>query len=91
MRVSCVRIFGVSATLALVLSSSVDAAAPSGHYVVTAGSGTGNGTVYDTKSKLTWQQTISTATYTWADAKTYCAGVGASLGGTGWRLPTVAF
>ena len=47
------------------------------------------GTVYDTKSKLTWQQTVSSTTYAWADAKTYCAGVGTSLGGTGWRLPTI--
>jgi hypothetical protein len=45
------------------------------------------GTVYDAKSKLTWQQTVSSSTYPWLDAKTYCAGV--SLGGGGWRLPTV--
>jgi len=67
----------------------VYAAAPAGQYVVTAGSGTGNGTVYDTKSKLTWQQTVSSTAYRLADAKTYCAGVGASLGGTGWRVPTI--
>jgi hypothetical protein len=55
------------------------------------GKGTGytaaGGTVYDAKTKLTWQQTVSSSMYTWADAKTYCAGVGTSLGGTGWRLP----
>ena len=78
-----------SSILVSMLSRSVDAAAPAGHYVVTAGSGTGNGTVYDSKSKLTWQQTASSTTYTWADAKTYCAGVGSNLGGTGWRLPTI--
>ena len=43
----------------------------------------------DTKSKLTWQQTVSATLMTWAAAKTYCAGVGSTLGGTGWRLPTI--
>jgi hypothetical protein len=73
----------------LTLARLANAAAPAGHYVVTAGSGTGNDTVYDTKSKLTWQRTVSSTTYTWATAQTYCAGVGSSLGGTGWRLPTL--
>jgi hypothetical protein len=82
MTVSNVRIIGVMVIMAITLSRSASAAAPSGHYVVTAG------TVYDTKSQLTWQRTAPSTTYTWADAKTYCAGVGASLGGTGWRLPT---
>ena len=88
MNASIHRFLGVLAVIAVVLPTSAGANAPAGQYVVTAG-GTGNGTVYDTKSKLTWQQTVSSTTYyTWADAKTYCAGVGASLGGTGWRLPT---
>jgi len=26
---------------------------------------------------------------TWAAAKSYCAGLGATLAGTGWRLPTI--
>jgi hypothetical protein len=89
MNASIHRFLGVLAVIAVVLPTSAGANAPAGQYVVTAG-GTGNGTVYDTKSKLTWQQTVSSTTYyTWADAKTYCAGVGASLGGTGWRLPTL--
>jgi hypothetical protein len=50
---------------------------------------TTGGTVYDTKSHLTWQQTVSSTKYSWADANMYCAGLGASLGGTGWRLPTL--
>jgi hypothetical protein len=50
---------------------------------------TAGGTVYDTKTQLTWQQTVSSTLYPWADAQTYCAGVGTSLGGTGWRLPTI--
>jgi hypothetical protein len=62
----------------------VDANAPDGHYVVTPGT-----SVYDIKSKLTWQQISPSTTYMWADAKAYCAGLGASLGGVGWRLPTI--
>jgi hypothetical protein len=88
MNASILRLLGVLAIIAVALPRPVDAAAPAGHYVVTAGSGTGTGTVYDTKSKLTWQQTVS-STYTWAAAQTYCAGVETSLGGTGWRLPTL--
>ena len=83
------RFLGTLAIIAVFgLPTSADAYAPAGQYVVTA-SGTGNGTVYDTKSKLTWQQTVSLTRYAWSDAKTYCAGVGVSLGGTGWRLPTI--
>ena len=46
--------------------------------------------MYDSQTRLTWQRTASTTFFIWADAKTYCAGVGVSagLGGTGWRLPT---
>jgi hypothetical protein len=47
------------------------------------------GTVHDTRTQLTWQRTVSSTAYIWADAKTYCAGLGTSLGGTGWRLPTL--
>jgi hypothetical protein len=75
------RLLGVVAVV--VLTTSADASAPTGRYV------TAGGTVYDTKTKLTWQQTVSSKTYTWVDAKTYCVDVGASLGGTGWRLPTI--
>ena len=89
MNASITCLLGALAITVVGLPTTVDAAAPAGHYVVTAGSGTGNGTVYDTKSKLTWQQTVSSTTYYWADAKTYCAGVGTSHGGTGWRLPTI--
>ena len=89
MNASILRRLGALAIIVVASPRSVDAAAPAGHYVVTPGSGTGNGTVYDSKSKLTWQQTLSSRAYTLADAKTYCAGVGTSLGGTGWRLPTI--
>ena len=88
MNASILRFLSAVAIIAVTLPTAADANAPAGQYVVTA-DGTGNGTVYDTKSKLTWQQTVSSTTYTWAAAKTYCAGVGTSLAGTGWRLPTL--
>jgi hypothetical protein len=69
---------------ALALSGPARAAAPAGQYVVT-GTGT-NATVLDTKSKLTW--TRASRLGTWAEAKAMCADIGATIGGTGWRLPT---
>jgi len=62
------------------------AAAPAGRYTINAGAGT----VYDTLTKLTWQQAVPASTYTWANAKTYCTGL--NLGGYAvgtWRLPTM--
>jgi hypothetical protein len=57
------------------------ASAPAGRYTIA------NGTVYDTKTKLTWQQGISATTYTQADASTYCSAL--PLNGVKWRLPTM--
>ena len=75
-----VRFLAVVALATVAFTRSADANAPAGRYT------TSGGTVYDTKSKLTWQQTVPSGTYTWAGAKTYCAGL--NLGGAGWRLPT---
>jgi hypothetical protein len=58
------------------------AAAPPGRYVLTAE------TVADTQSGLTWQRAVPDASYSWADAKTYCEGLSLASQ-TGWRLPTV--
>lgn len=69
--------------VAVASTASADASAPAGRFT------TAGGTVYDTKTKLTWQQTAPSLTYSWSDAKTYCASAGATLGGSGWRLPTV--
>lgn len=44
-------------------------------------------TVYDVKTRLSWQQSASTGTSTWAGSKTYCERL--NLDGTGWRLPTI--
>jgi hypothetical protein len=45
---------------------------------------TAAGTVYDTKTRLTWQQTVNSTSYFFADTKAYCGSLG-----TGWRLPTM--
>ena len=52
--------------------------APAGRYTIA------NGTVYDTKTKLTWQQAGSAGKSCWECAANYCS----SLGG-GWHLPTM--
>lgn len=57
--------------------------APADRYTITGG------TVYDSKTKLTWQQTPSSTDITLTDAKSTCAGLGTTLGGSGWRVPTV--
>jgi hypothetical protein len=88
MNASLPRLLGAVAIIAFALPMLAEASAPTGRYVITAG-GTGNGTVYDTRTKLTWQQTAPSTTYALADAKTYCAGMSTTLGGTGWRLPTI--
>jgi uncharacterized protein DUF1566 len=75
---------GVAGLLAVLASwAPARAAAPAGRYMVSAG------TVYDTKTKLTWQQTVSPATYQWNAADNYCYGLGSALPGTGWRVPTI--
>jgi hypothetical protein len=73
-------LLGAFAVVAVVLTASAEASAPAGRYTTTGG------TVFDTKTKLTWQQTVPAATYAWAPAQTYCKTL--SLAGTGWRLPT---
>jgi hypothetical protein len=40
--------------------------------------------ITDTRTGLAWQRTVSANSYTWDEAKNYCAGLGG-----GWRLPTV--
>ena len=47
----------------------------------------GDGTVRDNVTGLLWQKTISSATYLWAAASTYCSAL--NLGGElGWRVPS---
>jgi len=84
MRISFLRSIFAMAGLGLILTASAYAQAPAGRYT------TSGATVYDKKTNLTWQRTLPTTQYSWADAKTYCgsAAVSTILGGTG-RLPTV--
>jgi hypothetical protein len=76
---------GIAGILSLTVSA--EANAPAGRYTTTGVIGT----VYDTKTKLTWLQTVPAASYTWAEAKTYCESpiVSYNFGGLAWRLPTV--
>ena len=59
--------------------------ASTGRFVVAVDSKT----VYDNRTKLTWQRDVPGGTYTWANAKTYCSSNTAALPGTGWRLPGI--
>lgn len=77
----CCFLVGLVGLLSPALPSVADA--PPGHYTVHA-----SGTVYDTRTKLTWQQVVDAETYIWMDANTHCTNL--SLAGTGWRLPTRA-
>src|ERR1700733_1725114 len=79
-------IFSISLVWTLLVGRVTTADAPAGRYTI--GAGAAAGTVYDTKTKLTWQRTVSSTTYTWANAKSACRGL--SLNGAGWRLPTIA-
>ena len=57
------------------------AEAPAGRYQATTNE------VIDSKTGLTWQRAQAPSTYTWEQAKTYCATL--SLEGKKWRLPSV--
>jgi len=52
-----------------------------GRYLVKAG------TVYDTKTKLTWQEGIAPSPFSLVDATSYCKGL--DLNVLAWRLPSV--
>ncbi len=88
MRVRLPRIpFAVAAAVLLSVGPT-HANAPAGRYTIPVA-----GAVYDTKTKLTWQQ-LGGENYTWGSASTlgtaqsYCATVTNPIG-TGWRVPTV--
>lgn len=68
---------------ALLVASANDtrADAPVGQYIIS------NGTVFDTKTELLWEQNPTISLYTWNDAKAHCQNL--SLMGTGWRLPSM--
>ena len=84
-RIGMLLALGVALGVGVTLVRPVRADAPAGRYVVSSG------TVYDTKTKLTWQQVVPSSSFVLADAKAYCASdaVKTALGGSGWRLPTI--
>lgn len=53
--------------------------APPGRYVISTG------TVYDSRTRLTWQQATDGGSFTQAQGASHCA----ALGGT-WRLPQIS-
>ena len=48
----------------------------------------GDGTIFDTRTNLYWQQSSSSKQYTWKDAHTYCEKLDLA-GYKDWRLPTI--
>jgi hypothetical protein len=69
---------GVAGAIALVAIGRADA--PAGRYTFA------NGTVSDTKTRLTWQRGVAPSTYAWSDASSFCTML--NLDGMGWRLPS---
>ena len=82
MNANFLHFLGTVAVVAVVLTSSAAASVPAQRY-----SHPTQDTVYDTKTKLTWQRAVASTTYDWAGAKTYCRDL--SLNGQGWRVPTI--
>jgi len=81
-----VRVLGAIVVVGISLPQSTRASVPAGRYVLDSV----GGTVYDTKTKLTWQQIVSqSSTYAWTDAQNHCTLLNVSRGESGWRLPTL--
>lgn len=76
------RIFIIAAwAIAASWANHGHADAPDGHYTLNSE------TVYDTKTKLTWERPISAGMVTWADATTYCANL--KVENRAWRVPSM--
>lgn len=67
---------------ALICAAPVAAEAPPGRYTYPA-----SGTVYDTRTQLTWEQSVDAGTYSQSAAASYCTSL--PLAGGGWRLSTI--
>ena len=80
-RILAVALGGLLASTTLAHATS----APSGRYAISGPAGAQ--TVTDTKTKLTWERSFDLLS-THNDAQARCASLGATLGGSGWRLPT---
>jgi len=78
MNTCTLRVLGALVAIAVALATSANASAPTGRYVVTNG-GTASGTcTHQDRAHLATGNPVDHVYL--ADAKTYCAGVGASLG-----------
>ncbi len=88
MSVPAKRFLASAALVALLGAVPARASAPAGRFTVSAGVAATR-VVHDDKTGLNWQQAVSTTTYTYADAVTYCSGNAAGLAGSGWRLPAI--
>jgi hypothetical protein len=75
-----------SAAVLLLSLAPAGASAPSGRYVI--GGQASFQTVFDTKTKLTWER-ATTGLVTAEAAKARCANLSATTGGAAWRLPTI--
>jgi hypothetical protein len=72
------------------VAHSVAADAPCDQYVVQPYVIQNDGTVYDTKTGLVWQQSPTGGGMTWNAAVNFCnSAANGSLPGCGWRLPSV--
>jgi len=72
-----------AALFGLLVAVPARASAPAGRFTASVG------VVHDSKTGLNWQQAVSTTTYAYAKALTYCSGNVAALPGSGWRLPEI--
>lgn len=79
------RLLSAIIAVALISTTVTHASAPKDRYAINVN----DGTVFDTKTKLTWQGMVATDTMTWDAARTHCTSLVAASPGTGWRLPTV--
>ncbi len=70
----------IALLIALAVALPAEAIAPPGRYTFPV-----DGTVYDTRTKLTWQRVVAASSSTQDVAVRYCTEL--SLQGTGWRLP----
>ena len=78
----CCSMFAALVAVPIALGARNGAAdAPPGRYMIATD------TVLDTKTNLIWQRVAQTASYTWANALSYCSGL--TLDGKVWRAPSM--
>lgn len=85
MNVPFLRLFAAVALVATFAMTATAQTGPTAARYTTAAN-----TVYDNKTKLTWQRMVAPHSYNWVAARAYCASeaVTTTLGGAG-RLPTL--